>query len=554
MSAAQAPPGSVGATHHPAHWSAPVYADIGMSILAGVAVMVALTFRDYGITHDEAVQNEYGKMILAFYTSFLQDWSVFEYLDLYRYGGFFDLLAAIANRISPFGVYETRHLLGGLIGVAGLAGVWQLGRHLGGERAGVLALVLLAVTPAYYGHMFNNPKDAPFAAAMAWTLLFLCRLAGEMPTPSRKTLISFGVAFGIALAIRVGAVLILFYLGLALLLRLFGLWMRLKSVDVVFREAWAMFRHLLPALILAYAVMALFWPWAALSPLNPVSALTDFSHLGLKIETLVAGKKVLANQLPASYIPAYLAVNLPEIVLFGLALAALLFLLWLGRLRPRQTSLGPEAMSLLLVSLAALFPIAFFALTKPTAYNGLRHFLFVVPPLVALAAVAMDKVGAWMWTHAHWPGRLFELVLAALLVIQVWIMAQLHPNEYIYFNTLAGGVKGAEGRYEMDYWSNSLREAALELAGYLERENGDAPVTRTFKVAVCGHALSAYNFFPSYLVYTKKLDEADFMILYTSSGCHRLFEGRQIISIDRFGVSLSVVKDRRSLTTRGLGR
>jgi hypothetical protein len=554
MSSAQLSPGQGGASHQPAHWSAPVYADIGMSLLVGVLVMVALTFRDYGITHDEAVQNEYGKMILAFYTSFFQDWSVFEYLDLYRYGGFFDLLAAIANRFSPFGVYETRHLLGGLIGIAGLAGVWRLGRFLGGERAGVLALVLLAVTPAYYGHMFNNPKDAPFAVAMVWTLLFLCRLVNEMPTPSRSALIGFGVAFGIALGIRVGAVLVIIYLGLALFLRLFGLWMRLKAIDVVLREAWTMVRHLLPAMILAYAVMAFFWPWAALSPLNPIDALTGFSHLGLKIDTLVAGKKVVANALPASYIPTYLAVNLPEIVLFGLALALLLFLIWLGRLRPRQSSLGPEAMSLMLVSLAALFPLGFFMLTKPTAYNGLRHFLFVVPPLIALAAVAMDKVGAWMWSHAHWPGRLFELALAALLVIQVWIMAQLHPNEYIYFNLLAGGVRGAEGRYEMDYWSNSLREAALELADYVERENGDAPVTRTFKVAVCGHALSAYTYFPPYLVYTKKLDEADFMILYTSSGCHRLFEGRQIISVDRFGVALSVVKDRRSLAMRGLGR
>lgn len=131
-----------------------------------------------------------------------------------------------------------------------------------------------------------------------------------------------------------------------------------------------------------------------------------------------------------------------------------------------------------------------------------------------------------------------------------WVTGQLHPDEYVYYNLLTGGVKGAEGAYELDYWGNSLIEATKDLAEYIAMENGDKPITRVYKVAVCGHRLSAAYFFPEYMEFTKKLEEADFLVAFTQANCHRHFEGRQIISVDRFGVALSVVKDRRYLKNR----
>src|ERR1700761_724069 len=143
-----------------------IFDDLARLALLAVAVMVLLTYPDYGITNDEEVQNVYGIKLLAFYASFFQDQSAFDYLDLYRYGGLFDLVAAFVNQFSPLGEYKTRHLLGGLVGVIGLAGVWRLGRLLGGPRVGMMSMMLLLLTPAFYGQSFNNPKDAPFAAAM----------------------------------------------------------------------------------------------------------------------------------------------------------------------------------------------------------------------------------------------------------------------------------------------------------------------------------------------------------------------------------------------------
>jgi hypothetical protein len=247
---------------------------------------------------------------------------------------------------------------------------------------------------------------------------------------------------------------------------------------------------------------------------------------------------------------------MPEILLFGLVVAAVFGFAWLiGKLRRGEfAAVGGtgdrRSLQLLVVLLAGFFPVVFFVFFRPTAYNGIRHFLFVVPPMAVLAALGLDLLWTRLARFGRVYRRLFGAALTIVLVIQCWVMIQLHPDEYVYYNILTGGVKGAQGAYELDYWGNSLLEATKDLSEYIAMENGDKPITRTYKVAVCGHRLSAAYFFPEYMEFTKKLEEADFLVAFTQANCQRHFEGKQIISVERFGVALSVVKDRRYLKDR----
>ena len=81
--------------------------------LGGVLVVVGLTWRDYGITWDEAWHLEYGDHIYAWFASLGADRSALSYRLDYLYGGAFDLLGSVARRISPLAPYDTMHLLGG---------------------------------------------------------------------------------------------------------------------------------------------------------------------------------------------------------------------------------------------------------------------------------------------------------------------------------------------------------------------------------------------------------------------------------------------------------
>lgn len=164
-----------------------------IAILAAVTIAALTTFRDYGLGWDDYTHAEYGDLLLRAFQSGFSDRAAFSFVNLYYYGGGFDLAAAIAAKISPFDLWETRRLLGALVGVLGMAATWRIGRHLGGALAGTIALALVATCPLYYGQMYFNPKDAPFAAAMAFAILGLVRVYGEYPRPGAVTVFLVGL-------------------------------------------------------------------------------------------------------------------------------------------------------------------------------------------------------------------------------------------------------------------------------------------------------------------------------------------------------------------------
>ena len=69
--------------------------------------------------------------------------------------------------------------------------------------------------------------------------------------------------------------------------------------------------------------------------------------------------------------------------------------------------------------------------------------------------------GLWLGLPilARVPWKAFWLLLAVLPGVY-WLIA-LHPYQYVYYNTLTGGLPGAFRRYEMDYWTTSYREATM---------------------------------------------------------------------------------------------
>ena len=177
--------------------------DVRWSVVLFVvaAVVVSFTFTDYGVTWDEAFHVRYGNGVYEYFASGFHDRESFLYLDLYYYGAAFDLMCAVGQRLSPFAVYDTRHLLNAFVALVGVLGSWFLARELGTARTAFLAALLLLLTPRFWGHGFNNPKDIPFAAGYVWSIYFLVRVMPTLPRVPIRLALATGLAIGMTLAI-----------------------------------------------------------------------------------------------------------------------------------------------------------------------------------------------------------------------------------------------------------------------------------------------------------------------------------------------------------------
>src|SRR5437763_6617295 len=177
--------------------------DLAMLMLVAVGIIAGLTFRDYGLGWDDYTHAEYADLLLRMYGSGFKDTAALSFANLYMYGGGFDMAAALLHKVIPLELFETRRLLGAVVGLIGLAATWRLGRRVGGRFAGLATLLLLVLCPTFYGHMFMNPKDAPLAVAMVILMLGLVRLAEEYPHPSPGTVLIVGLGVGLAVGARI---------------------------------------------------------------------------------------------------------------------------------------------------------------------------------------------------------------------------------------------------------------------------------------------------------------------------------------------------------------
>jgi hypothetical protein len=171
---------------------------------------------------------------------------------------------------------------------------------------------------------------------------------------------------------------------------------------------------------------------------------------------LFRGREVPASGVPPTYLPVWMLITIPPVVLAGAAASAAV----LRDARQRWLTLGLWGVTLM--------PIALAAARGSTLYDGWRHVLFVYPSLVVLSAIGWRALLAapTLWVRAG-----VIAVLVAGCLEPVIFMVKNHPHQVVYFNSAVGGPRGAYRNYELDYWGNSLL-AASEWTSRLARRSG----------------------------------------------------------------------------------
>jgi len=193
------------------------------------------------------------------------------------------------------------------------------------------------------------------------------------------------------------------------------------------------------------------WPFLWGAPLRHLLESFDVMSSFSAHTVLFKGAYIQSDMLPWDY--------LPHLVTLELTLPILVLFLWGSLVLVRRLAAGLQESALAMIPILWIaIPMLAFVVLRTPIYGNIRQVLFGLPPLFLLAAIGLEDV----WRRIRREVLGWGLLCLALVPSVVGIVS-LYPYEYIYFNALAGGVRGAEGTYELDHWCTSYREAMLHV-------------------------------------------------------------------------------------------
>lgn len=352
-----------------------------------------------------------------------------------------------------------------------------LSEALGDRKKALVAATFLFFTPRYFGDLHNNMKDIPMAVVFCLNVWLVWRLYTYRRA---RDLFAAATGFAIAFSTKVNSLFIPILFGVFLIMvylrehgdRLLRHPIRIAAQSV--KKYRTVLLYFLLAPVMAYLLWWFFWG-DAIGQLKLM--FTETFLVGTNnIEVLFAGTWYCSGvTVPWFYPYGYLAITtpLPMLVFFliGIGIATARFL------RKKDTT------ALLLV-LWFFVPLTRYLAPRIGVIDGIRHFQEVVFPIMALAAIGLvDTITFFGKKIPH--GRTVRLAVAGIFGFLVWQIIVYHPYQITYFNELVGGIRGAYGKYDLDYWGTSQKKAILWL-------NDHAPKGSTVNIVMAADVASRY--------------------------------------------------------------
>ncbi len=435
-------------------------------ILIAVNIIVGLfIFRDYGLSWDEPFFYDYGNALGYAYDP--AEWFSGHFDVANSYGASGDdhktrgpayilLSREPVYLLERLGLDQASawHLINFLFFQLGVYFLYRLSTRWMKPYAALAASALFAWQPLLWGHAFINPKDPPFLTFFLMSVCLGLEMVDKLAEGKQKisTALIPAIVLGITTSIRVLGPLA----GLLVFIYFVSVVLQKKNPVVPVAASRVFFLYGAIAII----TMFLTWPFLWESPIARfVDVFRLMSDNPTNLSVLFDGQIYRASELPRRYLPFMLATTLTEPVwiLFGIGLVAGYRKLITDHSQGRMHRL--ITLSLTLGWFLVLF--AYVLIRKPAMYDGIRHFLFIIPPIFIFIGftfeIVLDQTRhiAIYWLYA---GITLLLLLPGFIGI-----AQLHPYEYSYYNSFIGGTDHAFRRYETDYWLTCYKDAVEEL-------------------------------------------------------------------------------------------
>lgn len=421
--------------------------------------------KDYGITTDEPFQRTIGyfwyiHIIELFSQNFglINDLKVkFDSMywsdelskgDFRQYTVFFDLFAVVIEQLLQIkevsNAFLIKHYLTFIVFFMSSIFFYKIIFQRNKNTFISLLITSLYITsPRIFGESFYNCKDIVFMSFCVFAIFFTLKNLKEFKT---KNIILLALFTGIATDIRIMGIL------LSGLFFIFFILSSLEEENFLKKN----YKYLILYSIIYFLTVFIFWPYLWSSPIdNFIISLKSFSNYGWGGSVLYLGSYVKASSLPWHYIPVWILVSMPImiIIFFSLGIFSTIFLFFKKLInlseKAKLWSNTNEKRDFFML-FYFLIPLFTVIILDSTLYGGWRHLYFLYPGLIYFVIISFEKL------EKHFK-KIFLVLFVASLIINVFNLIKLHPYQSVYFNSLV--EKKANNLFEIDYWGLGNVEA-----------------------------------------------------------------------------------------------
>ena len=417
-------------------------------------------FSDFGISWDESMNRRQGMLTVEYVTN--GDTRALR--NPMRYHGMaFELILQILEKglglTDKRTIFLMRHFATFAVAFLGVFVFYRLCTEVFDSwRIGLAGAFFLVVSPRIFSHSFYNLKDIP---CMSFFIIGVYTMISFLDTREKKWVVGHALACALLISMRVTGVLIPALTALAV-----G-WegWRARSNQKEIRQIALLFAAYI---VLVSSLTALFWPalWRN-PPLHLMKAIQLMSRYTWEGYVLYLGEYWRGTEMPWHYLPLWILISTPVsyIVRFAVGL-----MVSLKRISSGADGELPSRRNIFLLLLWLIIPLVAVISLRSVVYDGWRHMYFVYPGLLAVALVGFR----WLLKRLDTGPMAFKAALMLLLAADMggtaYFMIRNHPHQNVYFNHFIGGIRGAHGRFELDYWGVSYRAALEYLVGHVGDE------------------------------------------------------------------------------------
>jgi len=327
-------------------------------------------------------------------------------------------------------------------------------------KIAVLGALFYFLSPRIFGHAFVNPKDIPF---LSFFTISMFTLAGYLGNKSIFWALFHAITSALLVATRITGIIIP------------GLTILFIMIDIIANKAerkklfMIMCGLLLYMLILIPCVVIL-WPVLWDGPVyHFIEALKRVSGFEKDTPTLYMGKLIVPSRTFLWHYPVvWMAITIPisYLVFFFIGIVYKARDMFFNRgvcYNARRKDV--------IIYIWFFAPLIAAVFTKANMYNDWRHLLFIYPAFLMFSISGLAGLFSCLKEK-----RYYKIAIVLLISVNLFqtagFMLRNHPYQYIYFNELIGGAKGAKDRFEMDFYGLSYREGFE----YVAKANPNGPL------------------------------------------------------------------------------